>query len=313
MSVLICGSLTYDTVMVFNDKFKHHLMPTVPLPGLDIYFVVPDLRRQFGGSAGNIAYNLKMLGAEPFPMSTVGMDFGPYAEWLDKSGIKRDYITVIDHSYTAQTFVTIDMDDNLITAFHPGALSFSHYNHVSKTRGMLLGTVSTGATESMMAHAMQFVEAGIPFVFDPGRSIMQIDGDELMKIVEQASWILLNQKEWQIVAKHTGLSPAQMAKRIRALVITLGADGAMIYTQDTRYQIPPAQAKAINDTNGCGDAFCAGLLYGIIKDIDWETTGRIATLMGAIKVEHHGTQNHSFTLDLFKARFKKNFGYALIV
>ncbi|OQW91334.1 MAG: carbohydrate kinase family protein [Beggiatoa sp. IS2] len=313
MSVLICGSLTYDTIMVFNDKFKHHLLPAEPLAGFDIYFVVPDLRRQFGGSAGNIAYSLKILGAEPFPMSAVGMDFGPYAEWLDNHGIQRDYITIIDHSYTAQTFVTIDMDDSLITAFHPGALSFSHYNQVSHTHGMQLGTVSAGAAESMMAHALQFVEAGIPFVFDPGRSIMQFDGDELMKFIEHASWILVNQHEWQLMAKHTGLSPAQIAKRIRALIVTLGAEGALIYTQDTRYQIPAAQAKAVNDMTGCGDAFCAGLLYGLLKDIDWETTGRIATLMGAIKVEHHGSQNHTFTLDLFKARFKKNFGYALIV
>lgn len=312
-AALICGSLTYDTVIVIDEKFKHHLILDNPKPGFEVHFMVPDLRRQFGGSAGNIAYSLKMLGAEPLPMATAGIDFGLYAEWLDSQGIKRDRITKMDHSYTAQNFFIKDMDDNQIIAFHPGALNFSQFNRVSRIQGVTVGTISSDSTEAMITHAPQFVEAGIPFIFDPGRGISQFDGDDLLKFIEQATWILVNQKEWQIMEQRTGLSPAQVAQRVQALIITQNAQGALIYAQDTCYQIPQAQAKAMNDPAGCGDAFCAGILYGLLKDIDWQTTGRIATLMGAIKVEHHGSQNHKFTLDLFKLRFKKNFGYALMV
>lgn len=314
MSVLICGTVTYDTIMVFNDKFKHQLIPEKIEEALDVYFMVPDLRRQFGGSAGNIAYNLKMLGAEPLLMATVGIDFDSYGEWLDNHHIRRDYITKIDHCYTAQTFITIDMEDNQITAFHPGAMSFSHYNQVWKAaKEAKLGIVTLDSTDAMVTHALQFIEAGIPFVFDPGQSITQFDGDELLKFVEQAHWIVVNEKEWKTIEQRTRLTPEQVARRIQALIITKGKNGSTIYAQETRYQIPPAKAREINDSRSCGDAFCAGLLYGLLKDIDWETTGRIASLMGAIKMEHHGSQNHIITVDLFKTRFKKNFGYALIV
>jgi len=315
MSILICGVLSYDTVMVFNDKFKYHISQdhVQGQEEIDIYFMVPDLRRQFGGCAGNIAYNLNLLGADPLIMATVGADFNHYAEWLDKQNIKRDYIAVVEHSYTAQTFVTIDMDDNHITAFHPGAMNFSSTNQVWQAKEATIGIVCSESADAMMIHALQFVEAGIPFIFDPGQSVQLFDGDELLKFLEQAQWILLNRKEWQIVHQRTGLSAEQVAMRVQALIITQEAQGAMIYTQETRYNIPAAKAKAVNDPTGCSDAFCAGILYGLAKEIDWETTGRIAALMGAIKVEHHGTQNHTVTLDLFKARFKKNFGYALII
>jgi adenosine kinase len=192
-------------------------------------------------------------------------------------------------------------------------MNFSSTNQVWQAKEATIGIVCSESADAMMIHALQFVEAGIPFIFDPGQSIQLFDGDELLKFLEQAQWILLNRKEWQIVHQRTGLKAEQVAMRVQALIITQEAHGAMIYTQETRYNIPAARAKAINDPTGCGDAFCAGILYGLAKEVDWETTGRIAALMGAIKVEHHGTQNHNFTLDLFKARFKKNFGYALII
>lgn len=310
MSVLICGTLSYDTIMVLDDKFKH-LLQIDPTQTSDLYFTIPDLRRQFGGSAGNIAYNLKMLAVEPWPMATVGLDFDAYANWLDSQKINRQYITKIEHCYTAQTFTTIDMDDNQMTAFHPGAMNFSYYNRVAN--GANLGIISVDNTEAMLAHAMQLSEAGIPFVFDPGNTINYFDGDELLKFIEQANWILVNQQEWAIMHQRTGLSPQKMTQRVQALIITQAAAGAVIYAQGTYYQIPNATVKMINDVRGCGDAFCAGLLYGLLKDIDWETTGRIATLMGAIKVGHHGSQTHRFTLEAFKAHFRKHFGYALII
>jgi len=318
MPALICGAFSYDTVMVFNDKFKHHLNAS-PVDGehedeLDLYFMVPDLRRQFGGGAGNISYNLKMLGEEPLPMATVGKDFDPYAEWLGANRIRQDYVTRTEHSITAQTIVTIDMGDNHITAFHPGAMALSQLNQVWQAKAEIsLGTICSDERDAMLQHALEFVELGVPFVFDPGYALYQFDADELMKFIEQANWVLVNKREWQYLAKHTGLTPQQAGQRLQGLIITQGAKGALIYAQGTCYQIPSAQAKAVNDPSGCGDAFCAGLLYGLLKDIDWETTGRIAALIGAIKVEHHGTQNHKFTLELFKMRFKKNFGYALLL
>ena len=312
MSALICGSFAFDTIMVFNGKFKHHILPE-QVHIINVSFLVPDLRREFGGCAGNIAYNLKLLGGEPLPMGTVGMDFGPYAEWLDSCGIARTYITTINHTYTAQAFITTDMDDNQITAFHPGAMSFSHYNQVAQARDITIGIVSPDGRDGMIQHAREFADAAIPFIFDPGQGMTLFDGNDILQFIEQASWVIVNDYEWQLVHERTGLSEQQIAQRVQALIVTKGAEGAIIYTADTVYQIPSAQPHAVNDPTGCGDAFRGGLLYGLMKDIDWETTGRIAALLGAIKIEHHGTQNHTFTLEEFKQRFKKNFDYTLLL
>ncbi|MEN8217711.1 MAG: carbohydrate kinase family protein [Pseudomonadota bacterium] len=310
MSALICGSFAFDTIMEFNDKFQNHILPN-QVHILNVSFMVPDLRREFGGCAGNIAYNLKLLGGNALPMGTVGKDFAPYAEWMDKCGIPRTHITTIEHTYSAQAFITTDMDDNQITAFHPGAMNFSHYNKVTQAEGVTIGIVSPDGREGMIEHAKQFAEAGIPFIFDPGQGMPMFDGKDLLLFIEQASWVIVNDYEWQLMQERTNLSPQQVAERVQALIVTKGAEGAMICTPDTVYQIPCAKANAVDPT-GCGDAFRGGLLYGLMNDIDWETTGRIASLMGAIKVEHHGTQNHGVTLDEFKQRFKDNFGYALM-
>ncbi|MDM8568826.1 carbohydrate kinase family protein [Thiotrichales bacterium HSG1] len=312
MSALICGSFAFDTIMVFHDKFRQHILPD-KMHILNVSFLVPDLRREFGGCAGNIAYNLNILGGDAMPMGTVGMDFAPYAEWMDKCGIARTYVTTIDNIYTAQAFITTDMDDNQITAFHPGAMNFSHHNKISQTEGATIGIVSPDGREGMIEHARQFVAAGIPFIFDPGQGMPMFDGNDLLQFIEQANWVIVNDYEWQLMHERTGLSEQQVAKRVEALIVTKGGDGSVIYTGDTTYQIPRADVKATNDPTGCGDAFRGGLLYGLMKDIDWETTGRVASLMGAIKVEHHGTQNHKITIEGFKQRFKRNFGYTLLV
>ncbi|MDM8560172.1 carbohydrate kinase family protein [Candidatus Parabeggiatoa sp. HSG14] len=311
MSALICGSFAFDTIMVFNDKFKHHILPE-QVHIINVSFLVPDLRREFGGCAGNIAYNLNLLGGDALPMGTVGMDFAPYAEWIDHCGISRTYVTTVDHTYTAQAFITTDMDDNQITAFHPGAMNHSHLNKVSQAKDVSIGIISPDGRDGMIEHARQFVAAGIPFIFDPGQGMPMFDGNDLLQFIEQATWVTVNDYEWQLMQERTGLSPQKVAQMVQALIITKGEEGAEIYTKDTVYQIPNAKPKAVNDPTGCGDAFRGGLLYGLMKDIDWETTGRIASLMGAIKIEHHGTQNHSFTLEQFKERFKQNFGYALM-
>ncbi|MDT8403368.1 carbohydrate kinase family protein [Sulfuriflexus sp.] len=310
MSALICGSYAYDTIMLFHDKFANHILPD-KVHILNVSFLVPDMRREFGGCAGNIAYNLNLLGGDALPMATVGNDFAPYAAWMDKCGISRRHIKELAHTYTGQAFITTDKSDNQITAFHPGAMGFSHENRVEEASGVSVGIVSPDGRDGMIEHARQFAEAGIPFIFDPGQGMPMFDGDDLKTFIEQASYVTVNDYEMQLLQDRTGLSPHEVAERVDALIVTLGGEGSHIYTASKRIDIPAATAKELNDPTGCGDAFRSGLLYGMMKDMDWENTGRIASLMGAIKIEQHGTQNHSFSRDEFDARFKEAFGYCL--
>ncbi len=310
MSALICGSYAYDTIMVFHDKFKNHILPD-KVHMLNVSFLVPDMRREYGGCAGNIAYNLKLLGGTPLPMATVGSDFDPYANWMDRCNIPRSHIKVYTSTFTGQAFITTDEDDNQITAFHPGAMSLSHENKVTDAEGVSIGIVSPDGRDGMIEHAGQFAEADIPFIFDPGQGMPMFTGEDLLRFTEQATWITLNDYEAQLFEDRTGLSPHEIAERVEALIITRGSEGSHIYTREHRLEIPAAPVSAINDPTGCGDAYRAGLLYGLMNDMDWESTGRIASLLGAIKIERHGTQNHQFTRDEFEHRFKKAFDRSL--
>jgi adenosine kinase len=309
MSALICGSMAFDTIMLFQDKFKNHILPD-KVHMLNVSFLVPELRREFGGCAGNIAYNLHLLGEKSLPMATVGKDFGPYADWMDKAGVSREYLKTLDDDYTGQAYITTDMDDNQITAFHPGAMGRSELNRVPADAGIKIGIVSPDGKMGMIEHAEQFIEAGIPFVFDPGQGMPMFDAEELKTFIAQATWITLNDYEAAMLQETTGLSPHEIAEQVEALIITKGAEGSLIYTKDKRFDIPPAKPKAIVDPTGCGDAFRGGLLYGLLNDLDWEVTGRIAGLMGAIKIAHAGTQNHSLTLADIKAQYTEQFGGA---
>ncbi|MHB8471764.1 MAG: carbohydrate kinase family protein [Gammaproteobacteria bacterium] len=310
MTALICGSFAFDTIMVFPDQFKNHILPD-KVHILNVSFLVPEMRREFGGCAGNIAYNLKLLGGEGVPMGTVGRDFDSYAQWMDRCGISRKYLRVVADSYTAQAFITTDLDDNQITAFHPGAMNSSHLNEVPTDAGIRIGIVSPDGRDGMIEHAAQFKAANIPFIFDPGQGLPMFGGAELTAFIDQASWVTVNDYECELLQERTGLTPQAIAERIDALIVTLGAKGSHIYTQNKRIEIPSAKISSAVDPTGCGDAYRAGLLYGIMNQLDWETTGRIAALMGAMKIEHPGTQNHSFTKDEFAARFKNEFGSAL--
>lgn len=310
MSALICGSYAYDNIMVFHDRFKNHILPD-KVHILNVSFLVPDMRREFGGCAGNIAYNLKLLGDEAIPMATVGEDFGPYAEWMDKWEINRKHIRVVEGTYTGQAFITTDMDDNQITAFHPGAMSHSHLNRVEDAEEIKLGIVSPDGAQGMTEHARQFAEANIPFIFDPGQGMPMFDGKDLLKMVDQASWVTLNDYEAQLLQEKTGLSLEALAKKVEALIVTLGGEGSKIYTKGKALNIPAAKTSALNDPTGCGDAYRAGLIHGILHDMEWDMTGCIAALMGAVKIEHHGTQNHQFSADEFAGRFKDSFGFDL--
>lgn len=308
MSALICGSFAYDHIMVFQDHFKNHILPD-KVHILNVSFLVPDMRREFGGCAGNIAYNLNLLGGDGLPMGTVGHDFDAYAAWMDEKGINRKHVTVVDNTYTAQAFITTDLDDNQITAFHPGAMQFSHNNKVADADGVKIGIISPDGRDGMLQHAEQFASENIPFIFDPGQGMPMFDGDDLKKFIEQATWITVNDYEWQLMQDRTGLSPHDAADMVEGLIITRGGDGSIIYTKDHRHEIPSAKPEAIHDPTGCGDAYRAGLLYGLMNDMDWETTGRIASLMGALKIATHGTQNHGHSADEIADRFEESFGY----
>jgi adenosine kinase len=310
MSALICGSFAYDTIMVFQDKFKNHILPD-KVHMLNVSFYVPEMRREFGGCAGNIAYNLHLLGGKPLPMGTVGSDFGPYADWMDRVGIDRTHVTVADGRYTGQAYITTDLDDNQITAFHPGAMDASHQNRVSDATDVSIGIVSPDGRQGMLDHATQFVDAGIPFIFDPGQGLPMFDGDDLKHFIDKATWVSVNDYELQMLQERTGLSPHEIAERVDALIVTLGAEGSHIYTDKQRIDVPAAKVGELSDPTGCGDAYRGGLLFGLMNELGWETTGRIAALMGAIKIEQHGTQNHSFTQDEFRARYQQSFDQLL--
>ena len=308
MSALICGSMAFDTIMVFKDQFKNHILPD-KVHILNVSFLVPEMRREFGGCAGNIAYGLKLLGGHPLPMATVGEDFGSYNGWLERCHIPTTHIKPIDGQYTAQAYITTDIDDNQITAFHPGAMSLAHENNISEAKGVTMGIVSPDGRDGMIEHAAQFAAAKIPFIFDPGQGMPMFDGADFKKFIEQATWITVNDYEAQVLQERTGLTPHEIAEQVEGLIITLGAKGAHIYVKEHRIEIPAATPLRVLDPTGCGDAFRAGLLFGMMNDMGWETTGRIASLMGAIKIETHGTQNYRFTREEFHTRFKESFGY----
>ncbi len=304
---LICGSVAFDTLMVFNDRFRHHILPE-QIHLLNVSFLVPQLRREFGGCAGNIAYNLRLLGDTGYPMATVGRDFGPYREWMASSGVPTDYIRVIDSEHTAQAFITTDLDDNQITAFHPGAMQHSHVNRVADATQVTLGIVAPDGRDGMLQHAEQFAAARIPFIFDPGQGLPMFGAEELTRFVSLASWVTLNEYEWQLVQQKTGWTVRDVTQRVQALIVTLGAAGSIIYTREREIPIPSAKAQSVVDPTGCGDAYRAGLIHGLLHGLDWESTGRIASLLGAIKIETRGTQNHRFTRALLDERLAQSFG-----
>ncbi len=310
MSVLICGSIAYDTIMVFHDRFKNHILPE-QVHILNVSFLVPEMRREFGGCAGNIAYGLKALGGDPLPMGTVGRDFEPYARWMDRWGIPRTHVRVLEDAYTAQAYITTDLDDNQITAFHPGAMLRSHEQRVQDAQGVGLGIVSPDGREGMLQHAEQFAEAGIPFVFDPGQGMPLFDGQELLRFLDLATWVTVNDYEARLLEERTGMGLARLARRVEALVVTLGPRGSQVHTREGVLEIPAVPPRQVVDPTGCGDAYRAGLLRGLSLGLDWETTGRMASLMGTLKVETAGTQNYHVTPASFVERFREAFGREL--
>jgi adenosine kinase len=307
MKTLICGSMAYDTIMVFGDRFKNHILPE-QIHILNVAFLVPDMRREFGGCAGNIAYNLKLLGGEPLIMATVGDDSAPYMHRLKQLGLDASHVREVTGSFTAQAFITTDLDDNQITAFHPGAMTHSHQNKVTDAKDVGLGIVSPDGRDGMLQHAREFKAAGIPFVFDPGQGLPMFDGPELMAFLKLADYCTVNDYEAKLLTERTGLPLERLAEEVKALVVTLGGNGSQIYTAGRRIDVPVAPPENLIDPTGCGDAYRAGLLYGIGKRWEWDKIGRLASLMGSIKIAHRGGQNHKLTRDDIAGRYRTAFG-----
>src|SRR5882672_2467575 len=307
MRTLICGSIAYDTIMVFGVYFKNHILPD-QIHILNVSFLVPDMRREFGGCAGNIAFTLKMLGGDPLIMATVGEDYQPYAYRMEKLRLSQAHVRQVPNTFTAQAFITTDLDDNQITAFHPGAMNFSHRNHISEARDAGLGIVAPDGREGMLQHAREFHEAGVPFIFDPGQGLPMFNGEELLNFIRQADYVTTNDYEAKMLQERTGKSIEELSRLVKALVVTQGAQGSLVVVNGKSEIIPSVKPAQLVDPTGCGDAYRAGLLYGIANDFDWPTTGRLASLLGSIKIAQRGAQNHQFTRDEIGARFRDAFG-----
>lgn len=310
MSILITGSYAYDTIMVFPDSFKNHIIPE-KVHILNVCFLVPEMRKEFGGCSGNIAYNLNLIDGKPLPMATVGEDFAPYRKWLTKCNIDDTHVIEIGDSYTAQAYLTTDQDDNQIIAFHPGAMNFAEQNVISAATDVTLGIVAPDGRKAMIDHAEQFAEVNIPFFFDPGQGLPMFGKPELERFIELADYVVVNDYESEMLSRTSERSLEQIANQVTALIVTCGSKGSDIYVDGEHITIPVAAVSATVDPTGCGDAFRAGLLYGVSHGFDWRTTGQMASLFGAIKIEHHGTQNHHFTADEFIKRYQSSFNETL--
>jgi adenosine kinase len=302
MHTLICGSIAYDTIMVFNDHFKNHILPE-KIHILNVSFLVPDMRREFGGCAGNIAYNLQMIGGKPLIMATVGDDYQPYASRLSDLDLAKTHMRHVRDTFTAQAFIT----------FHPGAMNFSHENHVTDAKDVNLGIVAPDGRDGMVQHAREFHEAGIPFMFDPGQGLPMFNGEELLDIVSKADYLAVNDYEGQLMQERTGRTLEALAKLVKGLIVTKGSKGSLIYSDGQQIEIPSVKADKLVDPTGCGDAFRAGLLYGIANEMDWQSAGQLGSLMGSLKIAQRGGQNHSFSRDAIDQRYFEIFGSRILL
>jgi adenosine kinase len=309
MSILVTGSIAYDTIMVFPDRFRNHLLPD-QLHILNVCFLTPEMRREYGGTAGNIAYNLRLLGDDPLVMATVGEDIDAYVARFAKLGIRTEHLKRIPGQFTAQGFITTDLDNNQITNFHPGAMNYSHENHVTRGLGARLAIIGPDGKQGMQQHARECVEHGVPFLFDPGQGLPMFSGDELGEFLRLADYLAVNDYEGKLLEEKTGRKLTDLAREVKALVYTQGARGSVIFAGGQRHDIPCVQADSVVDPTGCGDAYRAGLLYGISHGWDWPSTGKLGSMMGAIKIAQRGGQNHALPKEEIQARFKRAFGYS---
>jgi len=305
---LICGSLAIDTILQFPGRFDSILLAD-QLHKVNVSFLAPTMRTEFGGCAGNIAYNLKLLGGDPRIVGVMGQDNAAYMARFKKLGIATDNILIKQEAYNAQCFVTADEDNNQINAFHPGAMSYAHENEVAKAGAARVAIISPDGHLGMQKHAADLAKLQIPFIFDPGQQLPMFNGQELIDFIDKATYLTANDYEIELLMDRTGLTLPEIASRLEALIVTRGEQGSEIYTKGERIEIPAVKAEAVLDPTGCGDAYRAGLLFGITNGWKWETTGRLASLLGAIKIAHKGAQNHQLTAAQIADKFEAAFGY----
>jgi len=310
LKTLITGSMAFDTIMVFEDQFKNHILPE-QTHILNVSFFVPEMTRHNGGCAGNIAYTLNLLGGSPIIMATVGEDAGPYLRYLDEKGLTAEHVRQVADTFTAQCFITTDIDNNQINAFHPGAMNHAHLNKIGDAKDIELGIVGPDGRDAMIQHSEQFAELNIPFVFDPGQGLPMFEGPDLLKFLDEATYAIVNDYESQLLLSKTGLSLDELAQKVDALIVTRGGEGSEIYVGSERHSIACAPISEAVDPTGCGDAYRAGVLHGLAQGLDWKTCGQLGSVCGAVKIEHSGTQNHHFTKDSFAQRYADAFGESL--
>jgi len=308
-SVIVCGSMAFDTIMVFEGQFKDHILPD-QVHALSVSFLVPGMRKEFGGCAGNIAYNLRLLGGQPIPVATVGEDAQDYLERLQRLEIDTRWVRVAPGSFTAQCFITTDLADNQIAAFHPGAMSLSAENDLSRAPGVW-GIVAPDAKDAMFAHAERLNARGIPFIFDLGQAMPLFDKPALEAMLAMAQVLTVNDYEAKVIEQRTGQSIHDIARSKQAVIVTRGAEGSTLLSDGEQVHIAAAKAGAVVDPTGCGDAYRAGLLYGMTQNWSWADSCRLASVMGAIKVEHRGPQNHAPDREEIAARLYASYGLSL--
>ena len=309
MKILVTGSIAYDTIMVFPDRFRNHLLAD-QLHILNVCFLTPEMRREYGGTAGNIGYNLRLLGEQPLVMAAVGEDIAPYLARFEKLGMGAAHLRRIAGQFTAQAFITTDLDDNQITAFHPGAMNYAHENHIGRELAAGIAIIAPDGKQGMLQHARECAGAGVPFLFDPGQGLPMFSGAELAELVRLADYLAVNDYEGRMLEEKTGRRLEELAGEVKALVVTHGAQGSVLFAGGQRHDIPCVQADAVADPTGCGDAYRAGLLYGIAHGWDWPSTGKLGAVMGAIKIAHRGAQNHAPASGEVEERFRRAFGYS---
>ena len=292
MASLICGSLAFDTIMDFEGRFAEQILPD-QLHILNVSFLVPALRRDFGGCAGNIAYSLKVLGGTPLPMATLGTDAADYLQRLKNLGISTEYVRQVEGSYTAQAMIMTDRDNNQITAFHPGAMMQAHTIQVEKRADIKLAIISPDGRDAMIQHAEQLKAADIPFVFDPGQGLPMFDGTDLMRFIDQATWVTVNDYEGKMLSDRTGLSHADISRHVKGLIVTLGAEGCEVWIDGEKTLVPPVKAAAVVDPTGCGDAWRGALLFGLEQGWSLAKCAALGNQVGALKIAQRGPQNYN--------------------
>ncbi len=311
MSVLVTGSIAYDHIMVFQDRFKNHILPD-KIHVLNVSFMVPSLERRWGGTGANIAYNLRVLGIDPILLATAGRDFAPYAEWMARHQIRRDWVRVLEDTWTSQCFITTDLDDNQITAFHPGAMERAHEAPLAAVNEPIrVGIVAPNGKQAMQEHARELKKRDIPCVVDPGQGLPMFDREELLDLLQGATVYVVNDYEWAVTLERTGLDEDALARCVGAIIVTRGERGSIVREGDRRIEIAAVRAERVVDPTGCGDAFRAGILYAMHRELPLETGAQIGSLLGALKVAQQGPQSIQIDFEAFRSRFEREFGRRL--